>query len=55
MSYMFFVNDQGTLAERRYKDDVPLDVKKRDCRKCGCSGQIVAASNKKDIGKHLLC
>ena len=30
MSYMFFYSERpGTLAQRRYTDDVPLDVKKR--------------------------
>lgn len=30
MSYMFFYSERpGTLAQRRYEDDVPLDVKKR--------------------------
>ena len=30
MSYMFFYSERpGTLAERRYKDDIPEEVKKR--------------------------
>src|SRR5690625_6746898 len=30
MSYMFFYSERpGTLAERKYEDDVPLEVKKR--------------------------
>jgi len=30
LSYMFFYSERpGTLAQRRYKDDVPLEVKKR--------------------------
>ncbi len=29
-SYMFFYSERpGTLAQRRYKDDIPLDIKKR--------------------------
>lgn len=33
-SYMFYYSERpGTLAQRRFKDDVPLDVKKEDCRK----------------------
>src|SRR5690606_29807164 len=30
LSYMFFYSERpGTLAQRRYKDDIPLDIKKR--------------------------
>ena len=53
MSYMFFYSERpGTLAARRFKDDVPLEVKKRRL------GEIVALQNKMsyqsnmaDIGK----
>jgi tRNA-2-methylthio-N6-dimethylallyladenosine synthase len=52
-SYMYFYSERpGTLAERRYKDDVPLEVKKRRL------AEIVEMQNKlsyksyqKDIGK----
>lgn len=52
-SYMFYYSERpGTLAERRYKDDVPLEVKKRRL------AEIVEMQNKlsyesyqKDIGK----
>jgi len=53
MSYMFFYSERpGTLAERRYKDDVPLDVKKRRLQEIvDVQGKLSHASNKKDIGK----
>ena len=53
MSYMFFYSERpGTLAERRYKDDVPLDVKKKRLQEIvDVQGKLSHASNKKDIGK----
>jgi len=53
MSYMFFYSERpGTLAERRYKDDVPLDVKKKRLQEIvDVQGKLSFASNKKDIGK----
>jgi tRNA-2-methylthio-N6-dimethylallyladenosine synthase len=53
MSYMFFYSERpGTLAERRYKDDVPLDVKKKRLQEIvEVQGKLSFASNKKDIGK----
>ena len=53
MSYMFFYSERpGTLAERRYKDDVPLDVKKKRLQEIvNVQGKLSHASNKKDIGK----
>jgi tRNA-2-methylthio-N6-dimethylallyladenosine synthase len=44
MSYMFFYSERpGTLAERRYKDNVPLDVQEKEITgNCRCPGQIVA-------------
>ena len=53
MSYMFFYSERpGTLAERRYKDDVPLDVKKKRLQEIvDVQGKLSYASNKKDIGK----
>ncbi|HEX6889284.1 MAG TPA: tRNA (N6-isopentenyl adenosine(37)-C2)-methylthiotransferase MiaB [Chryseolinea sp.] len=52
-SYMFFYSERpGTLAEKKYKDDVPEETKKRRL------GEIIARQgvhsllrNKKDIGK----
>lgn len=52
-SYMFYYSERpGTLAERRYEDDIPLEVKKRRL------AEIVEMQNKlsyesyqKDIGK----
>src|SRR5215203_1224138 len=53
MSYMFFYSERpGTLAERRYKDDVPLDIKKRRLQEIvDVQGKLSYASNKMDIGK----
>jgi tRNA-2-methylthio-N6-dimethylallyladenosine synthase len=53
MSYMFFYSERpGTLAERRYKDDVPLDVKKKRLQEIvDVQGKLSFASNKMDIGK----
>jgi len=53
MSYMFFYSERpGTLAERRYGDDVPLDVKKKRLQEIvDLQGKLSFASNKKDIGK----
>ena len=53
MSYMFFYSERpGTLAERRYKDDVPLDVKKKRLQEIvDVQGKLSHASNKMDIGK----
>ena len=53
MSYMFFYSERpGTLAERRFDDDVPEDVKKRRLQEIvELQGRLSLASNKKDIGK----
>lgn len=53
MSYMFFYSERpGTLAARRYKDDVPLDVKKRRLQEIvDLQGKLSLESNKKDIGQ----
>ena len=53
MSYMFFYSERpGTLAERRYKDDIPEDVKKKRLQEIvELQGKLSFASNKKDIGK----
>jgi tRNA-2-methylthio-N6-dimethylallyladenosine synthase len=53
MSYMFFYSERpGTLAERRYKDDVPGEVKKKRLQEIvGQQNRLSLESNKKDIGK----
>ena len=53
MSYMFFYSERpGTLAARRYADDVPEDVKKRRLQEIvSVQNRLSAESNKKDIGK----
>jgi tRNA-2-methylthio-N6-dimethylallyladenosine synthase len=53
MSYMFFYSERpGTLAERRYKDDVPIDVKKKRLQEIvDLQGKLSFTSNKSDIGK----
>ena len=52
-SYMFFYSERpGTLAERRYTDDVPLEVKKRRLQEIvEVQNRLSFESNKKDIGK----
>ena len=53
MSYMFIYSERpGTLAERRFKDDVPEAVKKRRLQEIvEMQNGLSLASNKKDIGK----
>jgi len=53
MSYMFFYSERpGTLAERRYDDDVPLEVKKRRLQEIvELQNRLSQESNKKDLGK----
>ena len=53
MSYMFFYSERpGTLAERRYTDDIPEEVKKKRLQQIvELQGKLSFASNKKDIGK----
>lgn len=52
-SYMFFYSERpGTLAERRYTDDVPLEAKKRRLAEIvELQNRLSAASNRKDLGK----
>jgi tRNA-2-methylthio-N6-dimethylallyladenosine synthase len=52
-SYMFFYSERpGTLAQRRYQDDIPLDVKKRRLAEIvELQNKLSLESNKKDIGK----
>jgi tRNA-2-methylthio-N6-dimethylallyladenosine synthase len=48
------VKDQGTLAQRRYKDDVPEEIKKRRLTEIvGLQNRLSFESNRNDIGKHL--
>jgi tRNA-2-methylthio-N6-dimethylallyladenosine synthase len=53
MSYMFFYSERpGTLAERRYKDDIPEPVKKKRLQEIvEVQNKLSLESNKKDIGK----
>lgn len=53
MSYMFFYSERpGTLAERRYDDDVPEEIKKKRLQEVvELQGRLSHASNKRDIGK----
>src|ERR1044071_5882659 len=53
MSYMFFYSERpGTLAARRYTDDIPLEVKKRRLEEVvKLQNRLSLESNKKDIGK----
>jgi tRNA-2-methylthio-N6-dimethylallyladenosine synthase len=53
MSYMFFYSERpGTLAERRYKDDIPLPVKKRRLQEIvELQNRLSLESNKRDLGK----
>jgi tRNA-2-methylthio-N6-dimethylallyladenosine synthase len=53
MCYMFFYSERpGTLAERRYKDDVPGEVKKKRLQEIvERQNRLSLESNKKDIGK----
>jgi tRNA-2-methylthio-N6-dimethylallyladenosine synthase len=52
-SYMFFYSERpGTLAQRRYKDDVPEIVKKRRLQEIvELQGQLSRESNRRDVGK----
>ncbi len=52
MSYMFTYSERpGTLAQKRYKDDIPGDVKKRRLQEIvRLQGRLSKESNQKDIG-----
>jgi tRNA-2-methylthio-N6-dimethylallyladenosine synthase len=52
-SYMFFYSERpGTLAQRRYADDIPESVKKERLQQIVLlQNELSLASNKKDIGK----
>lgn len=53
MSYMFFYSERpGTLAARKYEDDIPLEVKKRRLTEIiRLQNQISHDHNQQDIGK----
>src|SRR2546423_2011097 len=53
MSYMFFYSERpGTLAQRRYKDDIPEQVKKNRLQEIvELQGKLSYKSNLKDLGK----
>ncbi len=53
MSYMFFYSERpGTLAARKYEDDIPLEVKKRRLTEVVDRQMNMSfVHNKKDIGK----
>jgi tRNA-2-methylthio-N6-dimethylallyladenosine synthase len=53
MSYMFFYSERpGTLAQRRYEDDIPEAVKKRRLQEIvALQGQLSHQSNREDLGK----
>lgn len=53
MSYMFFYSERpGTLAARRYADDVPDEVKKRRLQEIvDLQNRLSRESNQQDIGK----
>ncbi|MBS1668546.1 MAG: tRNA (N6-isopentenyl adenosine(37)-C2)-methylthiotransferase MiaB [Bacteroidetes bacterium] len=53
MSYMFFYSERpGTLAARRYQDDVPEETKKRRLAEIvKLQNQLSQESNQKDLGK----
>ncbi|NNF33614.1 MAG: tRNA (N6-isopentenyl adenosine(37)-C2)-methylthiotransferase MiaB [Saprospiraceae bacterium] len=53
MSYMFYYSERpGTLAERKYEDDIPLELKKRRLSEIiRLQNHISLEHNKRDIGK----
>jgi tRNA-2-methylthio-N6-dimethylallyladenosine synthase len=52
-SYMFFYSERpGTLAQRRYKDDIPEHVKKKRLQEIvEMQNKLSLESNKRDLGK----
>lgn len=52
MSYMFFYSERpGTLAQRRYKDDIPEEIKKRRLKEIvDMQNRLSLESNQKDVG-----
>lgn len=53
MSYMFFYSDRpGTLAHKKYEDDIPLEVKKRRLQEIiQLQNKISLQHNEQDVGK----
>jgi len=53
MSYMFYYSERpGTLAAKKYEDDVPLEVKKRRLAEViEVQAKVSAELNAKDVGK----
>jgi tRNA-2-methylthio-N6-dimethylallyladenosine synthase len=53
MSYMFFYSERpGTLAAKRYEDDVPQDIKKKRLQEIvEVQNRLSRESNQQDIGK----
>lgn len=53
MSYMFYYSERpGTLAARKYEDDVPLEVKKRRLAEViEVQSRVSAERNAEDVGK----
>lgn len=53
MSYMFYYSERpGTLAQRKYEDDIPLEVKKRRLSEIiRLQNQVSLRHNQADIGK----
>ena len=52
MSYMFFYSERpGTLAQKKYEDDIPIDIKKRRLSEIiRLQNQISHRHNQKDVG-----
>jgi tRNA-2-methylthio-N6-dimethylallyladenosine synthase len=53
MSYMFYYSERpGTLAARKYPDDISLEVKKRRLQEIiNLQGKLSLEHNRRDIGK----
>ncbi|NJK83683.1 MAG: tRNA (N6-isopentenyl adenosine(37)-C2)-methylthiotransferase MiaB [Saprospiraceae bacterium] len=53
MSYMFYYSERpGTLAAKKYADDIPLEVKKRRLQEIiALQNKVALAHNQADIGK----
>lgn len=53
MSYMFYYSERpGTMAAKKYEDDVPLEIKKRRLSEViEVQAKVSSASNAKDVGK----
>ena len=53
MSYMFFYSERpGTMAARKYEDDIPLETKKRRLQEIiQLQTKVSQAHNQRDIGK----